>query len=143
MRPSPVSTSPRTTINCLPRCDSAREPRTRKELREGMWMHLCLGSRSRGQTLRHAGSPSKTSLATGERRDYTVRRSLSLSPRSRAPRPRTESPRREARNYSCRSSRNALDLFHGSSAEEQRSKSVRLRRHTIHVCAPGVSMSTC
>ncbi len=52
-------------------------------------------------------------MGAGERRDYTVRRSLSLSSRSCARGHEQDHQRREAENHSCRSSRNAIDLFHG------------------------------
>jgi hypothetical protein len=59
----------------LPRCDSAREPRT-EELQEETWKRQYLDRRSRA-TLRHAGSPSKQ-VGAYERRDHSVSSTLPL-----------------------------------------------------------------
>src|SRR5712692_7183319 len=90
------------------------------------------------------GFAVENEISTRERRDYTARRNLCLSPRCRAHGHEQDHQRRKAKKHFRRSSRNGIHFFLGGPPRETSElNSGRLRRQTIHVCAPGVSMSTC
>src|SRR5258708_6214576 len=90
------------------------------------------------------GLAVENQIGARERCDYAVRRNPSLSSRRRARSHEQDQQRRKAEMHFHRSSRNGIYFVHSVPQRKSNDEnSVKLRRHTIQVWAPGVSMSTC